>query len=306
MKVTDEFQVPEADKRTFLKLLGGSAAVGAVGTGTVSAQEAIDAELEGPLEGVDEAAGTIDVMGIAVDVSDASMSSPTADLMIGDLAGDPFPGRGSTPGFLGGTAAPVGTTMDTGGVVTADTLFVEPAENVIVGAVTENTTETNGSNEDAINEGTFAVQDTVIRTAQDPRLPFSAVVEAGFTVDVSTVPEGSLAEVEGYYGDDGVLYAHTLVVEEGETDGQPSTSITRAECDDDDGELEVRGESSTPDGSISVYDHNTDELLGTTAIEQGDGSTGEFRLRANVEECPTVVRAENSNGSRDVSDVEVD
>lgn len=213
-------------------------------------------------------------------------------------------------GFIGGTATAVGTTTDAGGTVVADSLFVEPAENVIVGAVTKNdvTKEEDETNESAINEGTFEVQGTKIRTAQDSRLPFHAVMEGtDFRVGVSTIPERTLAEVEGYYGNDGVLYAHTLGATEGETEGKGSLTITRAECDhDDDGPdaLEVRGNTSAPDGTVSVYDHHTDELMGTTQVETTDDGTGTFRFDAEIDTCPSVVRAENTDGSQDIANVD--
>lgn len=68
--------------------------------------------------------------------------------------------------FVSGTATPVGTTTDIGGTIITDSLFIELAENVIVGVVTENTVmkgedETNKS---AINDGTFTVQGADIHT----------------------------------------------------------------------------------------------------------------------------------------------
>ena len=132
------------DRRTALKGALGTAGVAlaysSFGTMNAAAQEAaFEAELEGPLLDVNTTNNTINVMGITVDVpEDAALTTATTTLdSLGQAAGDPLPGREPTPGFIGGTAIVVGTTQ--GDQVTADEVFFDVAENVIVGNLTENT-----------------------------------------------------------------------------------------------------------------------------------------------------------------------
>lgn len=181
-------------------------------------------------------------------------------------------------------------------------------ENVIAGALTENTIPDGGSIGD---DGTlFEVQGVEVQPVGDARMPFTAVIE-GLEVDASTIPVGTLTIAEGYLGDDDILYSHVIETMGGEAANHPATSINRAEGDEGD-ELRVRGASSSTSGTITLFDDDTDEELGTTDVfTEPDLSIGLFRFREDVDEFPSgevpqTVRAENSNGSQATAEVEVD
>lgn len=144
----------------------------------------LPAELEGPLTNVDQENETLSVMGLTVDASDAAFVTPTAEgLTLSDMEGESFPGRGSTPGFLDGTATVVGTTADTGGEVVADKVIAIVAENVIVGTVTKNTIPSGGS----LDDGTLEVQGMKANPINDDRLPLEATIEdTGLEVDLGS------------------------------------------------------------------------------------------------------------------------
>lgn len=183
------------------------------------------AELEGPLTAVDEAAETVTVMGTTADVSNATFHTPTDQIGFAEVAGEPLPGRGSTPGFLGGTTAVEGTTPESGDVVVADTVTVTIAENVIVGAVTGNTIPEGGS----LSDGTLAVQGTDVNPIRDDRYTPRVVADGtDLLVDPGTVPVGSAASAEGYLAQDGAFYVHTVEVSSG-TLLNDATTISRVQ-----------------------------------------------------------------------------
>lgn len=132
------------------------------------------------MSAVDQEEETVTVMGITANVSSASFHSPTAELTLSDLEGDPFPGRGSTPGFLDGTAITLGSATDAGGQPVAHDVTAIVAENVVVGPVTANTIPEGGS----LSDGTFAVQNMEAHAIGDDRLPLVAELEGtGLEVD---------------------------------------------------------------------------------------------------------------------------
>lgn len=100
---------------------------------------AVPIELEGPISNVTDngdGSGSITVMGIVVDIPDGTpINTPTRELTIDQLA-DPTLLVGRTEdGFLGGTAIIIG---DSDGIFhTAEDVFVEPAENVVLGIITD-------------------------------------------------------------------------------------------------------------------------------------------------------------------------
>jgi hypothetical protein len=127
-------------------------ALAASTSGTALAQ-ALPVEIEGPItaiECLDEnvsppdcdtgvpAGVAMTVMDIRVEVPEGTpIASPSRSLNSRLLSAPRrFPGR-SERGFIGGTGIIIGQTDGISPVV-ADDVFVEPAENVIVGVVTEN------------------------------------------------------------------------------------------------------------------------------------------------------------------------
>jgi hypothetical protein len=188
--------------------------------------------LEGPISAVtklvdcglatppDTITGTITVMGVTVNIPcSAVIKSPTAALNINQLRNPtPLPGRSPRRGFLGGTAIINGAT-DVAGVPVADDVFVEPAENVMIGPVTAGIP--------------FSVLGTEVVQLTDLRIPSTgAFNQFGFEVDLATVPVGALASVEGYFGSDLKLYAFLIETTGGTlvNPAAPQVSIQRAQC----------------------------------------------------------------------------
>jgi hypothetical protein len=257
-----------------------------------------DFEIEGPIQAIGVPPGTITVMGVTIEVPEGTpIATPTADgLALADLLGASFLGRSST-GFLGGTGIILGST-NADGTIEAEDVFVEVAENVLLGPLTANTIPSGG------NLGapgtTFAVLGTVVMPTGDPRLPLVKTIE-GFNLNLGSVPPGTLVVAEGYFGSDGILYAHTIEAGAGTVVGPANqTSITRAICQPG-GRLEVRGASTT----ASVV-----TLLGRTQTAVLDPETGlaSFRFRiptGQVGGCPSTVTVTNSNGSSATASVEI-
>ena len=249
-------------------------------------------EIEGPLKDVDDAANTITVMDIVVSVPDGTpIHSPTANgLTLAQLETGPLPAR-SQEGFLEGTAIVTGTSLN--GVVTATDIFVEPAENVVVGIST--------------SSDPLRVNGMLLRRSPDPRMPAGPPLNAfGFRIVPTSIPIGTLVAAEGYYATIGGnrLIWHTLEADEGTLVNNASreVSIIRAQCRDRGNtiELEVRGGAHDPaDAQIRVerrLANGTFQNVGTVAAVP-DAATprfGEYRLRIQnlvAADCPTQVRA---------------
>ncbi len=317
--------------RKTLLAAASAAAISAV-CATATAQAApILVEIEGPIndfgangQGTDR---VLTVMGISVIVSnDTVLHSPTAvrtDIRDGapglvgnngryNLAqwfkGEKFPGR-SDRGFVGGTAIVLGTfdpdytifdseggVVLEGGAIIADDVFSEPAENVVLGQITDSSCSNAGCNAaSTTNEGQTVdyYSDWIegnngvyMVPVFDKRMPAGELLtdELGFDIDLS----GSLGaltgrefSVEGYYGDkttdidlsgDGIITAdeqvnalHYFLLELtgvdplllANTDAEVSTF--RIDCRDGD-EFEVRG------GVHSPIDPATGEALDGGAV----------------------------------------
>lgn len=265
--------------------------------------------LEGPISAlVDDGDGTgsITVMGVTVDIpSGTPITTPTATLSITAAADNtPLPGR-TQGGFIGGTAIIQGAGTFAAGY-SADSVFLEPAENILGAAVTS----TPGN--------PLTVGGVSLTATGDPRIPdqpFSNVF--GFEVDPLTVPLGSGAVTEGYFSNDGsgVMKYFIIEVEAGTlvNAGITEVSITRAQCREganpgDPIELRVQGAAHDPDaGSVTISDTNAPAIVfGSEALVADIPPFGiyTFRLRNNLSfsVCPTSVTVD-FNGASAVSAV---
>jgi hypothetical protein len=240
-------------------LLSASAIVLGLGLAAASpawAQVVVpDASIEGPLQSVTHTSGSITldgelvtwvgemrVMDVTVRVlEDATIHSPTATLTLNQVDAPPaLPGR-SQNGFLGGTAIVTGASA--AGILYATDVFVEPAENVIVGEAT------------GAVDGDVTVNNVRAVALTDPRIPAGPPINGfGFEVIPSTIPVNSLLAIEGYFAEGtpkGVLHYHTLEADGGTLvrAGTREVSILRAQCRIRGGgrdELEVRGGTHNP------------------------------------------------------------
>ncbi len=255
---------------------------------------AVEVELEGTIAAIVDTgdAHQITVLDVPVRVDDdTAIFSPSAALTRWQLLQDPLPGR-SVPGFLDGSAIVIGVASE--GTVHADILMVEPAEHVLAGPAT-----------DQRPEGPSILGIPVVLLS-DPRMPGMAVNELGFQIDPSTIAPGDFTIAEGYMGEDHVFYAHRIEGI-GEVLGPPDqTSITRARCALD-ATLEVRGGSTTPEGTVQLLDADTGDILAETTIQPDEDlpGLGSYRFRIDIITCPARVRVENANGSFAEATVEI-
>lgn len=104
----------------------------------------IGVELEGTINDFVNATSTLTVMGTQVYVPPtATLHSPTTERtdinhsLNGWFRGFALPGR-TRPGMLGGTAIVLGYWDEAANRIVADDVFTEPAENVLIGAITSN------------------------------------------------------------------------------------------------------------------------------------------------------------------------
>lgn len=179
------------------------------------------------------------------------ITSPTTTLTMAQLA-DPtlFVNSGFNPvtgaaraGFIGGHCVVNGVRNDVTGVITADSVFQEIVEDVLLGAVT---------NSPALGNGAFAVLGTPAVPLTDPRMSATkpaagfygptgihagnteqARNQFGFGVDLNTVglPAPDVVSLLGYFGNDNAFHAHTIDTTNGTllaADSRPS--ITRSVC----------------------------------------------------------------------------
>jgi len=159
-------------------------------------------EIEGPMSSIidnGDGTGTIVAMGIIIQVpAGTPIHTPVTSLTISQLADPtPLPGRFS-PGFIGGTTIALGVIED--GVLIAEDIFAEPAENVALGIITNSSC----TNSDCSNSGDFLelMGSRVVRIT-DPRMFAEPPKNAfGFEIDLSQGNlTGALAGVEGYFGE---------------------------------------------------------------------------------------------------------
>lgn len=262
--------------KMFFTTLGLAAALG-----MVQAQTVAPAALEGPISSIQRAGANVNVvvMGITVRVRPATViTTPTATLTLEQLLDTtPLPGR-SEPGFVGGTAIVEGNTTASG-IVIADTIFVEPAENVVIGIVTENAS------------GALKVNGLAVTMLADARIPAEPLRnDLGFEIAAEAVTVGTIVALEGYYSASSRAL-HSFILE---ATGTPAlnpglqVSILRAQGRADRGELEVRGGvSGVPAGAVVTVQirapraNGTSRLLGTvTATPDVLANSQSYRFRA--------------------------
>jgi len=328
--------------RHALKLAACAAAISTLGIGHVASAQAappIPTEIEGPIEDWDNVNRILRVAGIDVLVSgQTTIVSPTADrrtardgLVLGFngwFKGPFLPGR-SQRGFIGGTAIAIGTWDPTGGplgtgIMVADDVFTEPAENVVLGVITSNLCST--PNCDGETDFIRGSNGPVMLPIDDRRMPANDIrVDSGFALDLTSadlvgVPYG----MEGYYGDRNVATPdganekalHYFILDlTGPLDAFLANkdihevAVERANCRVGD-ELEIRGAVHSPlepDGTPSdtvgsakgviqanfvLPNGNPVTRFSTDIVPDvapGPSATSTFQLQTNLPNCPTSV-----------------
>lgn len=267
----------------------------------------VPSEIEGRIESVTATSPTevtLVVMGMTVkiDTSRVPVVTPTATLNHAQIVdATPLPNR-TEAGFVGGTAIVLGT-VDPAGVITAEDVFMEPAENVILGVTTSMTPLTvNG------------VPVTFITDARMPAVPIKN--EFGFAVNFAGVTNQTPVALEGYYSG-GIFNAFLLEVGGFAplASSAPQVSITRVrgrELEDpaDNDRLDIRGAITmghTIDNTqtltvLGVREDNTTFILSNAVVatrDLEDPRFGAYRLTiqfndlAGGSEVPVSVRVLN-------------
>lgn len=173
----------------------------------VSAQVVLSSEIEGTLTAITPGTTSVElkVMDTRVSVpATAVISSPTRDdLTLADLTSTTrFPGR-DKDGFLGGTAIVIGT-VNAAGLLTATSVVVEPAENVVLGIATPRLVT------DPV--GTIRANGMLVKPLNDPRIRLGAPLnDLGFEIALPAILPGTALAIEGYYSElDNAFYAFSL------------------------------------------------------------------------------------------------
>lgn len=255
----------------------------------------LPAEIEGPIDSVrilDNGTAVMRVMDIRVNIRPGTpITSPTATLTLEQLADPtPLPNR-TQAGFVRGTAIVTGTTSSNG-VITADNVFVEPAENVVLGVITAN------------DAGTIQLNGMPVSFLADPRIPAVPLKNAfGFEIIPTSVPPGTAASVEGYYAGE-IFNAFLMEVDGGGqlVNPNPQISILRAQVrertpnNQRGDEVDVRGAVTTAHvapgvttQTIRVFrvDNGTQRAIGTTTATLDPATPGFASWNFRIETAPT-------------------
>ncbi|MFT5775233.1 MAG: hypothetical protein ACI93G_001847 [Hyphomonas sp.] len=328
--------------RHALKMTACAATMSIIGIGQVASAQVVPpvpTEIEGPIESWDNTARILRVAGIDILVSgQTTIVSPTADrrtardgltLGFNGWFNGPFlPGR-TERGFIGGTAIAIGTWDPTGGptgdgIMVADSVFTEPAENVVLGVITSNLCS--AANCDGDGDFIRGSNGPVMLPVDDRRMPAHEIrLDSGFALDLTGadlvgVPYG----MEGYYGNKNVATPdmanekalHYFVLDlVGPLDANlankdiDEVAVERASCRVGD-ELEIRGSVHSPlnpDGTPSDTVGSEKGVIQASFVlpngnpvtrfeaniipdvAPGPSATSTFRLQTNLPDCPTSV-----------------
>jgi hypothetical protein len=271
-----------------------------------------DVAIEGPIQSIDPNpsgtelggwTGTMQVMGVVVRVRNgAEIRTATSPMVtLADLAGDSLPGRPGTMGFIGGTAIVTGDSQ--GGIIYANDVFTDFAENVLVG---EATGIVPNPDDDTVQRA--SVNNMVVEASTDPRNPAGEPINGfGFAIDPTDLGNGSLVAVEGYFAGNRLFY-HTLEADAGVLLNPlvPEVSVLRASCRKRGGgrdEMEVRGGIHTPASTqvriqywngaswVNLAPQVAPVVDNTVVPSQGLYRYNQSNLRLPGTVCPAQIRA---------------
>lgn len=294
-------------------------------SGVHASAQALPASIEGSISAATsnvDGSVSMTVMGMTVTVPVGTVvTSPSATLTFAQLVDvAPLPNR-TQAGFIGGTAI-INGNVAANGIITATDVFVEPAENVLLGVVTAN------------NAGAISINNVPIVLINDARIPAKPVQDVnGIAIIPASVPVGTAASASGYFAN-GVFNAFLVEADQGTpVNAAPQVTITRAlgrertPNNRRGDEIDIRGSCTTLHAptattqTFSVYriDGTVQTLLGTgTGIVDPlipGVATFSFRTttaptsNAILGVCPTTVKVVNTsagaNNASATSPVEV-
>ncbi|NMG00388.1 Ig-like domain-containing protein [Aromatoleum toluolicum] len=240
----------------------------------------------------------------------ATIHTPTKTLTAAELV-DPsrFPGL-YRDGFVGSTAILLGEVTLSPDATTATPVIkdvaIEPAETVLLGTLTKN------------DAGVMSVLDIPLLPSTDPRLLSKGYKnEFGFAVEPASIPIGTFAAVEGYFGDDGNFYHFSLEAGGGllVDPGTGKTSITRTACVPG-ARLDVQGATYLPSASVVEFRNpKSNYLYGSmsTTVDLEAPEFGTYGYRVDVSggevdsdgACPSQIRVVNlTNGTEAIATVD--
>ncbi|WP_158045285.1 hypothetical protein [Skermanella pratensis] len=259
-----------------------------------------DVEIEGEIEAFETVNGVnrMKIMGVWVNLKSSTLiTSISGDISPTDLMDPkPIPGFRKGPGFIGGTGIVTGTSVagppdaagNPTGIVTADTIFADTAENVLLGTVRKNINNAKDrwfdiegskvillpSSETANSYPAYPKPNGVyengstIHPLYDSRYKGSPIMNAyGFRIKPVSILPGTLVAAEGHYGwvnNQKVFLAFTIEADAGELVNftTPAVSIQRAQCRQRNAnsiDLEVRGSIHNPSaingaaGTVNIF-----------------------------------------------------
>ncbi len=242
----------------------------------------IDAEIEGRITDADPAgAGAmLTVVGVSVLVPDGTeIRTPTKLLTVAELLDPtPFPGR-AEDGFIGGTAIVEGTFDTATGLLTATSVEVEPAENLLLGALT------------AFAPATINLVPVVLLPEDEPRLPADPLVnEFGFPVVMNDKVLDQPAAADGYY--DGAIFRayHMEVAATADlVSNDPQIVITRAQFQERD-PADERGDSFDIRGAVTMMHAPPGVTLQLIEVFRLDGGVATSLGQTEAERDPEFPR----------------
>ena len=241
----------------FRKALLSAAAAAALACVGVTAQAQVLVEIEGTLSAFTPTPGstteeaTLTVMNNTVVVDkDTAFVTPTAnrqDLFVQRVngpgtafvrnaaggrytvanwvRGDSFAGR-TQRGLLGGTVIVTGTVDPTTGVITAEEVFSDVAENVILGAVYENQCSNPACNADGDYIRGNGPEGPLFVPNKDLRLPAGPITDAGlFKLDLQGKDLGINSATPATFGGEGYFSQRPVALSSGLPD-DPATLTT--------------------------------------------------------------------------------
>lgn len=233
---------------------------------------------------------TVRINGVlAVVPNGTPITSPTnGNLRFRDIRGEPLPGR-NPRGFLGGTCL-CETEVDLAtGEVTMVQMDLEPAENVILGSITEAICVTDSCDPDDDPGNSLLINGTLLNPNTDPRITSDLPTNRGFELNIRASADagllvGSPAAGEGYFGNDGSLHYYFLEIDGGilARAGEPEVSAERFQGRQRDDECEYRGRGFTHDpaaGTVRALPAGGGPVIFTTqAVADVDDPSGTFGI----------------------------
>lgn len=258
-----------------------------IGTPPTPGGAATEFGVEGKITAYDTAARTITANGMTFTLP-AGLLVATAGLNLpGNISFESLTATGAeaTRSIIGGTTIATGNVTNsvtaTGNCLsfTAASVFVEMAENVLIGVL----------HEINVAAATFRVNGALVRMNSDPRFPSTLLDIGGDPIALSALAgfEGTAISVEGYYD----AAAQTLFATLAETEvvtltaGADGVAITRAQLKAAGDDLRVDGQATANAAgqratSVSVFAGNlsaagtacTGRLLGAAPVTAADGT----------------------------------